>query len=228
MKKRGGCWSRANQLSLGSSLRSKGKSHPEMAHRLRTDLAGSTPALRHIKTKAEMYELYNRGAFGNRLKTWNSFEELEASGRETGICVRYKKPGNKWTYFALDLGQVRNAIRQAVYCEGADRSLFHFNELGPDDKIILQGEVMRTHEGLVLSMNNQPNMMHRMALKDPETVYGLEARGFLLKHLEPSSYDDLMELLEIYPDSIIEFTAYSVCVGVCRGRNTIIWEVRNY
>ena len=67
------------------------------------------------------------------------------------------------------------------------------------------------------------------ALKE-ETKYaaGLNALLLLKKSLCPSSFDNLETLLDIYPESVIEFGAYEVNVGVIPNRNTLIWEVRNY
>ena len=40
--------------------------------------------------------------------------------------------------------------------------------------------------------------------------------------------EQLMNLDDIFPDSIIEFSAYNTQVGNIPNRNTIFWEVRNY
>jgi hypothetical protein len=40
-------------------------------------------------------------------------------------------------------------------------------------------------------------------------------------------YDWLQELLEIYPDHVIEFSSYSVPVGNLQ-RCLVVWEVRKY
>lgn len=60
------------------------------------------------------------------------------------------------------------------------------------------------------------------------TVGGLVALGMLKSRCDANSYEDLMELLDEYPDSTIEFAVYEVNLGVIPHRNTIIFEVRNY
>jgi len=59
-------------------------------------------------------------------------------------------------------------------------------------------------------------------------AFGLNAKMILEKNLYTSSLADIYALLEIYPDSVIEFSSYSIPVGNIKGRNAVIWEVRNY
>lgn len=40
--------------------------------------------------------------------------------------------------------------------------------------------------------------------------------------------DDVEILLELYPDATIELAAYPYTLGKIPGRNTVIWEVRDY
>jgi hypothetical protein len=56
----------------------------------------------------------------------------------------------------------------------------------------------------------------------------LETRMLLARYMDPSSRDDLDALLDLYPDASIEFTCFSVNVGVFPARNTIFWETRDY
>lgn len=56
----------------------------------------------------------------------------------------------------------------------------------------------------------------------------LETKLLIEHYMDPSSQSDLEALLELYPDASIEFTVFSVDVGVFPGRNTIFWETRNY
>ena len=68
-----------------------------------------------------------------------------------------------------------------------------------------------------------------IALKEKEiSVNDLKAIMILKGNLSSSSYSDLETLLETFPDSVVEFSTYSILVGNIKGRNTVIWEVRNY
>ena len=182
-----------------------------------------------ITTKKEMYTLYERGMFGNKLRTWDPF--TTAYGRlkdEDKVCVRYKKPGNKWTLFNVSFLDAVRAIGKFVIEEGAKVELFTLNEVGQDEKIILQGEVMHSVRGIELTYSQQPSIMHRHAMKQAKHADGLEAVCYLRALLSNDSYEDLMALLDTYEDAVIEFTAYAVDVGTCKWRNTVVWEVRNY
>ncbi len=57
---------------------------------------------------------------------------------------------------------------------------------------------------------------------------GNDARVALQAHMSPSSFADLEALFDRYPTSVVEFGIYSCNIGNIPGRNTIIWEVRDY
>lgn len=111
---------------------------------------------------------------------------------------------------------------------------FWGNETAPDDRATLQGEIRRAPGGLQFFGSERSRAgygrMIRMrdALRVARSYQGLTVLFLLRKHLSPPSLDDLMELLDLYPEAVIEFSAYDLQLGTCRGRNTIIWEVRNY
>jgi hypothetical protein len=51
----------------------------------------------------------------------------------------------------------------------------------------------------------------------------------ILRHfLDGSSYDDLVDLLDLYDGAAIEFSVCDRPVGDLDHRNTIFWEVRHY
>ncbi len=56
----------------------------------------------------------------------------------------------------------------------------------------------------------------------------LQTKVLLDRYMDPASRDDVDALLERYPDATIEFTCFTVNVGNIPGRNTMMWEVRNY
>lgn len=57
---------------------------------------------------------------------------------------------------------------------------------------------------------------------------GILAINFLKENLAPASYDDIIELLKIFPEDVIEFSCYEIFIGNLPHRNHIIWEVRGY
>jgi hypothetical protein len=179
-----------------------------------------------IKDKMEAYAAYEKLQFGNKLKTWSSLEELLDSGWTNKVAIRYQVPQSRYTNYALTVAE---AVDHVAHCvgDGANEKLFRFNEAAPDDKILFQGELTRNHEGLVLSWSPEFTM-HRYAMKEPRLAMGMSAMMNLRKYCSPASYDDLMDLLYLYEDSIIEFSVYERELGWARGRNTVVWEVRDY
>ena len=45
--------------------------------------------------------------------------------------------------------------------------------------------------------------------------------------VDPSSLDDIIGLVDDYPEHVVEFSTFSVNVGLLQ-RPTVIWEVRRY
>lgn len=70
--------------------------------------------------------------------------------------------------------------------------------------------------------------MMREAMKHAKRATGLRAQMILKELLWPSSYDDLMDLIDLFPEHVIEFGAHTRAVGVLPHRNTVVWEVRAY
>jgi hypothetical protein len=52
--------------------------------------------------------------------------------------------------------------------------------------------------------------------------------ALLDRFMDPNSRADLDALLDLYPDAAVEFSCFSVNVGIFPARNTIFWETRNY
>ena len=111
---------------------------------------------------------------------------------------------------------------------GIDREQIAFNQSMPDDYLTIQGELMKDERGLYLLYTKVQKPMNLALREKEEHAFGLAALDIRKESLWPSSFSDVMALLEIYPDSVIEFSAYDVEVGNIKGRNAVIWEVRNY
>jgi hypothetical protein len=185
-----------------------------------------------VLTKEDMWVRYGKGEFGNRLRSWLSLEALQADGYGGLVVVRYKAASAQWIKYGIPQADVPATIDRFV-AEGADRSLFVFNEAAPDDKITIQGEYLRN---AISSGGHQPGQLHyslepgthRGCLRDyPKWADGLEAKWILQRYLDQPSYDWLMELTELYPDHTVEFSTFRTKVGDLRW-NTIFWEIRAY
>lgn len=181
-----------------------------------------------VSNKKEYYFLYGNGFFGNKPLTWNSLEEIKESGWNQGICIRSKQGVlRSKTVFDLTMEQAIDYVEQ-LRQEGIPKDKLTFNQSMPNEHLIIQGEIMRSLENYSLTYTTIKKPMNR-ALEE-ETLYsdGLKAIELLKTNLFPSSYEDLQELFGLFPDSVIEFSAYDIPVGNRRNRNTILWEVRNY
>lgn len=174
-----------------------------------------------IGTKREFYDLWHRGLLGNRPRTWDSVDALRASGYAGTVTVRTKRGGGGKCAYRVPVADVGAVAREW----GDDASGLTFNESMPDDELVIQGEVQRPWE---LTYSAERGLPMREALKTARRASGAAAQLILRDALSPSSYDDLEDVWEMFPDAVIEFSAYRRDVGDCRGRNAIVWEVRNY
>jgi len=57
---------------------------------------------------------------------------------------------------------------------------------------------------------------------------GTVAQLVLRRHLNENSYADVTELLERYPDHVIELSTLNRCLGTVEHRNHVVWEIRQY
>lgn len=181
-----------------------------------------------VSNKADFYKLYSRGAFGNRALSWDSYNELVESSWRGEVCIRSK--------VGMERGKVKynvpfKGIRDMIgWFErmGVAGSELSFNQSMPDKALILQGEVMYGLRGFDLTYTTIKQPMNLALSKKELYTSGLMAKLILQNALWSTSYNDLTELLELYQDSIVEFSTYDIAVGNLPHRNTVIWEVRNY
>lgn len=96
-------------------------------------------------------------------------------------------------------------------------------------------EVWDSPTGLVVEGINSPKTWAgwtwRNSMPDPtrrRTWERSAAVACLNRWLTPDSLSDLRELLQLYPDHVVEFTALDSNLGTLPGRNAVIWEVRQY
>jgi len=196
-----------------------------------------------------MYELLKAGAFGNTIPIYSPFEALalytdpppagvmESSEGVWTVRTR-SKPGTQLPDYSVP---VRGFLKLAMLIHSwrteykVDVNDIMISPNPPDDKIAIQGELMRTPLGLHFKYNCTPNKSLRRAMDEftedgdrAGYATGLTAKMLLQQNLTPSSYADLEAVLDQYPDHVVELTAWAVEVGNIPGRNTCVWEVRLY
>jgi len=181
-----------------------------------------------IVSKEEFYLLYNQGLLGNRLICWSTYDEILKSGWGNPVCIRPKGLNARGkTKYNIPLIDVRKEIDDLV-SKGIKEKDITFNQSAPDDKLILQGELTKNHLGFCLHYSTVKKPMALALKEEQKNISGLKAKTLLESIMLPQSFADIENLLELFPDAIIEFGVYSEIIGNLPGRNTIIWEVRDY
>jgi hypothetical protein len=166
------------------------------------------------------------GGFGNKLRTWGTLQAFEADGCPCDVGLRYTsgRGGRGPCEYYIPRLQVAERVR-AWIAGGCKPELITICEMAPDHRLLINGELSDNwhffHSRLKLPM--------REALaKGGAPMYGLQTRYTLRTLLTPSSWEDLIALIDLYPDHVIELSVYDTLVGDLRGRNMIPWEVRKY
>jgi len=175
-----------------------------------------------LNSKREFLAAWSEGRLGNRPRMWRTWQEAEQSGapqvgfRELGV------PSGK--HEVVPRGEIKATAER-----WSNRPYF-VDEAAPDHAAVLQGEICRTFRGLegFLGIRTGRRMRDSIAqgLLLPRTP--LQTTLLIREFADPSSCDDIYTLLEMYPDATVEFTCYAFNVGIISGRNTLIWEVRDY
>jgi hypothetical protein len=106
---------------------------------------------------------------------------------------------------------------------------YYIDDRVPDTKQTIQGELCRTHRGLegyIGSSHLPMRLAMQQGILTPRSP--IETLVIINSYMDPSSRDDIDAILELFPDATIEFTCFQIDIGNIPGRNTILWEVRNY
>lgn len=189
--------------------------------------------IRKLRFKEEFYAFYKECLLGNRPRIWDSYDEILKSDWKGDVCMRSNKGmgvKRKQTTYNVPLKNVPDEIKKWGLA-GFPEKTIAFNQSMPDEHLIMQGEYTGwTHYGggafVLYTTIKEP--MNLALDKESKHADGFKADYLIKKTFCQSSYDDLQELLEVFPRSIVEFSVYDIEVGNMPGRNVIIWEVRNY
>lgn len=177
-----------------------------------------------VKSKSDFVRRYKRGEFGNRAPTWNNvgdfldFYRYEWPPEEQLFHLRNREAGGS-TLYNCSFETIKNAHLSS------DRN-WYVSAMAPDQHLTLQGEIKRGTLGLELRYSQVKLPMRDALKKEEHTVSGLRSKLLVASHMNPLSYDWLQELLDNYPNHIIEFASFSVEWGNLPGYNTVFWEVR--
>lgn len=189
-----------------------------------------------ILTKRQNFQLWQLGAFGNKLRAWRTIGEWRTSGFLGLVALRSLQPGGGGPcQYNLTPAKVPYVVREWTAGFGVAYDQIMVNEMAPDDGILLQGEYLND----ISVIDGEPRwgyFLHsraRVPMRDalmqaPMVAQGLRADLMLREAMTPSSYDDWRELLDHYPGHVLEVSIYDRCLGDIPNRNALVWEIRRY
>ncbi len=179
-------------------------------------------------SKQDFYPRWRRGDFGNRIRMFDTYQDLVESKYRGNVVIRYKEASSPYCRYGVPYEQVESVI-QGFVAKGAVPALFTFNEPAPDNDLLIQGEFYHDDEkGYALFCSTEQTQMRRALKNSGRQFLGLQALGRMQYYLNDNSYQMMTDLLDTYPGAVIEFSVYGHTLGTVPGHNTIIWEVRNY
>lgn len=174
-------------------------------------------------TKVEMYALLRAGAFGNTSPSWTDVVDWarEARPRPGSLWgLRHRRisgfPGTKLNVKAED---VVSHLHRAFGLRD-----YNISPMTPGT-VLWEGDITEHYASGNLSPKSGTWRKHMLAPK----LWEGSARNVLLRSLmNENSYDDLCLVLEAYPGHVVEVSILDCCFGTCPGRNSVVWETRDY
>lgn len=177
-----------------------------------------------ITEKKQMYELLQAGMLGNRVPIWFDLQQWRQDTDDG--------KGELWALRSMrksDKAKLRLGLAPSEVIPTANQ-LF---PAGGFNVSPVYNEFMTARIDVALT-EADPAGLYVYWTQDKtlrngwQHSHGVTARMLLRQHLWPSDLDCLDELLELYPDHVVELSAFERAVGVVPCRNTVTWEVRRY
>lgn len=181
-----------------------------------------------------MYRRLTAGEFGNTIPQYFSVEEWSAHPDSGKYGMWGVRSATQSAHPACKLYVPRGEV--AAYAHK------HFPD-GPNISMMVDTvvgvtawlELWDSPSGLVVEGVQYPEIWNgwnwRNSMREParrKAWSGTAARMVLARHLNANSLEDVMELLERFPDHVVELSALTSCMGSVPHRNSVIWECRLY
>jgi len=182
--------------------------------------------MRPVLTKNDFVRRYIRGEFGNRAPSWGTLDEFQSSGYRGKVHIR-NRVANGLTWYNIESSQVLNHWVELVTLGVSPDSLY-LSGMAPHDYGSIQGEFQQSVHWMDLTYCDAKLPMREAMAVETSVATGVTALCLLKKNMDPVSYDWSLELMNLYPGHVIEFSCFGVSWGTIPHRNTVIWEVRNY
>lgn len=182
-----------------------------------------------ITDKRQMYEALAAGILGNTLPQyfdygiWMSAADF---GRYKHWGVRSILPGGP-AFMYVPTVDVRTLLADLTEKHAA------YNISPMIYGVTLMANIYTGTTGLYVHYVEYPTegVTWREHFATPNTsheAHGVAAYNILKRHLNPNGLDDVYELLQLYPDHVVEVSVTSDCIGTLPHRNYVTWEVRRY
>jgi hypothetical protein len=174
-----------------------------------------------VTNKALMYQMLRSGRFGNTARIWPTLADLQRSGYQGLVSLRRQRRDSPTRQYHVPAAEVPK------YLDQYGHHGITLTECPPEDRVI-QGEVCEVPgHGWCLTYTFTGGPMRFALEKDAHTVSGLCARKLLRATLDPSGYEWIEQLLEDFPEHVVEFSQFPVPLGTLKQR-LLVWEVRSY
>jgi len=177
-----------------------------------------------IANKAQFYALHHAGLLGNRPQSWETIEELRASGYRGPVTIRHRNINTRLCAYGIR----HDALEPYILSSGKPANEFNYHAPPPDDRLTIQGELMRSARSWELIYSRWKLPMRVAFAKNVEYASGVGALAIIKQYMCPNSYGDVQDIFDQYDGCAIEFTCFECSTGHLPNRNTLIWEVRHY
>lgn len=182
-----------------------------------------------VSNKTIMYELLNSGKLGNTSFSWSSYHQWLQDPSQA-----------KYTWFGVRSKARSNDTRTKLWIHRDDleKHCLTFKDEPYNISVMVDAVTQKTAEidvwdsptGIVIDYVkcSGEQVDRRRLMLNPDRHSGTMAMMLLRRHLNENSFDDLMILIENYPEQVVEISAFEDCFGTVPHRNAIVWEVRDY
>lgn len=180
-----------------------------------------------VPTKHEFRRLAALGLMGNQMPSWPSVAAARAAGHAGLVMIRDATPDSSYMTPNVPIERAEEMIDRLV-AAGASRDNLYLTWMSPLVGRRINAEVWRGPTGLYLNYSTAQTHVRAALDGSGRHVEGVSALAVLRWACCPNSLDDIEALLDRYPDAALEITAFDREIGTIPGRNTVIWECRDY
>ncbi len=185
------------------------------------------------RNKHESTDLFARGCYGNNIEQWENWREAVMAS-DGPFVIRYKGPPGVQgpAIYGIHIDNLC-AEWESLIAKGWQEENLYVNGEIPKERVVFQGELSTGNwadtEWLLVGCEDSGIHMREAMKRSTFKVTGWRAREYLRKHMDWCSWDDLVELIDLYPDGVIELVIFDTPYGSLAhtGRSVIFWEVRS-